>query len=457
MFQTTEAAMREWRDRLSALSTQNPGLARFLTNAVQSADEQDLALYRPEVLESLLTRTFSHIGERAAGKADIRIWAPDTGIADGLTIIDIYSADTPFIVDSALAAIRAAGGTIRFISHPVVSVDATATPWQVLEAPRDGARTESVLQVHIDTPADPETLTAIASELDQTMRAVRAAVGDWRDMLEKLRTQVVAYRANPPQMNEAALTEAIHFLAWLADHNFTFLGMRDYRLTGDGDARTLVPVEGSGLGILRDPDYRYLRQNAQLVDMNDQHLAFLGTDEPLMVTKANRRALVHRRVHMDYVGIKTFDETGTITGELRILGLFTSAATATPTAEVPLIRRKIADVARRAGFDARSHAGKALADVLDTYPRDELFQISEAELAEFATIIATLPDRPRVRVLPRIDRFDNFVSVLVYLPRDRFDSMVRARIGDHLARRYEGRVSAFTPDFAEGELVRVHF
>eukprot|EP00873_Tetraselmis_striata_P031839 jgi/Tetstr1/452103/TSEL_039139.t1 len=455
MIDTTET-LRPWRDRLIALRSEKPALARFVTNALRSADEQDLLLYPAQTLEALLATTFSHIGKRTPGKADIRIWTPDAAIVSGITTIDIYSADTPFIVDSALAAVRAAGGSIRFMTHPTVAVDDTTSPWQVIEE-AEGARKESVLQIHIDTPSDPHSLSVISEELTQTMAQVRAAVVDWRDMLERLRTAVVAYRSHPPAMREQALTEAIHFLAWLADHNFTFLGMRQYQLTGEDGEQTLVPLEGSGLGILRDPDYRYLRQGTRYVHMNEQHLAFLDTDEPLMVTKANRRSLVHRRVHMDYVGIKTFDADGTITGELRILGLFTSASLATPVSEVPLVRRKIAGVMARSGFDPRSHAGKALMNALDNYPRDELFQISEDELFEFANVIATLPDRPRVRVLPRIDRFDNFVSVLVYLPRDRFDSNVRARIGDHLASRYDGRVSAFAPDFPEGDLARVHF
>ena len=117
------------------------------------------------------------------------------------------------------------------------------------------------------------------------------------------------YRDSPAEAEFRA-----RFRAWLADHNFTFLGMREYRLTGEGENRTLVPVEGSGLGILHDPEYRYLRQGQAYVHMTDQHLEFLGTDEPLMVTKANRRALVHRRVHMYYVGVKTYDAQGTITG-----------------------------------------------------------------------------------------------------------------------------------------------
>ncbi|WP_127143700.1 NAD-glutamate dehydrogenase [Pelagibacterium montanilacus] len=452
----TERITAIWEKRIAELGAAQPGLAVFLNRAIHSADNEDLELYSRPELEDLLTRTANHIGERKAGQADIRIWAPQSG-PEATTVVDIYSADTPFIVDSALAAIRAAGASIRFMVHPLVPVDISTTPWTILERPAPDSRNESILHVHIETPADQSVLEDIETELAQTMVQVRQAVVDWRDMLERLRGVVLAYREHPPHMREPLLAEAIHFLAWLADHNFTFLGMREYRLTGEGETRRLEPVDGSGLGILADPDYHYLRQGPDFVHTTAQHLDFIASDDALLITKANRRALVHRRVHMDYVGVKLFDEDGRTTGELRILGLFTSMSIATPHTEVPVIRRKVTEVMRRSGLDPRSHAGKALMNAIDNYPREEMFQITEAQLLEFASVISTLPDRPRVRVLPRIDRFDNFVSILVYLPRDRFDSSVRARIGAHMAARYDGRVSAFSPGFPEGELARVHF
>src|SRR5690606_25956088 len=129
MIETTETMMRQWRDRLTHIKTESPALFGFIANALRSADEQDLALYEPETLEALLRHTFSEIGRRTPGEAGIEIWTPET--LDGTTIIDIHSADTPFIVDSALAAIRAAGGTIRFMTHPVIALDTATTPWQV--------------------------------------------------------------------------------------------------------------------------------------------------------------------------------------------------------------------------------------------------------------------------------------------------------------------------------------
>jgi glutamate dehydrogenase len=177
----------------------------------------------------------------------------------------------------------------------------------------------------------------------------------------------------------------------------------------------------------------------------------------LIITKANVRSRVHRRVHMDYIGIKQFDRDQRLSGEIRIIGLFTSTAYTRSTRSIPYLRRKVDAVMTRAGLDPDGHSGKALVNVLESYPRDELFQVDEETLYRFALEILYLDERPRVRVLARRDRFDRFVSVLVFVPRERFESSARIAIGSYLTGVYRGRVSAFTPSFTEGPLVRVHF
>ena len=185
--------------------------------------------------------------------------------------------------------------------------------------------------------------------------------------------------------------------------------------------------------------------------------ALLKEPTLLIVTKSAVRSRVHRHVYMDYVGVKRFDRGGKLIGEFRIVGLFTSTAYTRSTRTIPYLRRKVDAVLERAGFDPDGHSGKALVNVLESYPRDELFQLDENTLYHFAMAVLQLDERPRVRVLPRRDRFDRYVSVLVYVPRERYDSDVRKAIGEYLAEVYKGRVSAFHPFFPEGPLVRVHF
>src|SRR5206468_12863649 len=182
--------------------------------------------------------------------------------------------------------------------------------------------------------------------------------------------------------------------------------------------------------------------------------AALHEPKLLIVTQAAVRARVHRRVHMDYIGIKRFDRDGRLAGELRIVGLFTSTAYTRSTRSIPYLRGKVDAVLRRAGFDPEGHSGKALTNVLESYPRDELFQIDEDTLFRFAVEILYLDERPRVRVLARPDRFDRFVSILVFVPRERYDSGTRIAIGNFLGDIYKGRPVAFYPFFPEGPLVR---
>ena len=200
-----------------------------------------------------------------------------------------------------------------------------------------------------------------------------------------------------------------------------------------------------------------LRRGRELVSVTPEVLAFLKEPNPIIVTKANIRSRVHRRVVLDYIGVKRYDADDKLTGEFRIVGLFTSTAYTRSTRTIPYLRRKVDAVLARARFDPEGHSGKALVNVLESYPRDELFQIDEDTLFGFALAILQLDERPRVRVLARRDRFDRFVSVLVYVPRERYDSHIRKAIGDYLAEVYRGRVCAFYPFFPEGPLVRVHF
>jgi glutamate dehydrogenase len=441
--------------RAKALTLSEPNYGRFLLCAVRATDPDDLAPYTSAAIDTEMRRAYALLERRGVANHFVQISRPDILSVEGPEIIDIFTADMPFIVDSVLAAVRARGGIIRFVSHPVLPLDPES--FRVLEESEAGDRRESFLHLHIDPLPDDAARAAMTAEIEQVLDEVAAAVRGWRPMLERLRNLVRQLRENPPPVDPDVLGESVQFLGWLAAHNFTFLGLREYRLGGTDDNPTLEPIAGSGIGLLEDPDFRVLRQGTDYVEMTQEHAVFLGSRDLLLVNKANVRSRVHRRAYMDYVGVKTFGPDGAVNGEVRIVGLFTTAAAKAPNAEVPLIRRKLETVLARSGASRDGHAGKALVEALDSYPRDELFQIDADELLEFATVIAALPDRPRVRVLPRIDRFDNFVSVLLYMPRDRYNSDVRARIGEYLAERYGGRVSAYYPNFPEGDLVRVHF
>jgi glutamate dehydrogenase len=438
--------------RTRRLVESEPNFARFMLATIKSTDPADLSLYSADTLETYLRQTYARIGKREA--AHHLVYVLPGRLGGDPDIIEAFSADSPFIVDSVLAAIRAHGGSIRYLSHPVLTLDPESH--RLLDAPRDGSVAESVLTIHIDPLADDVRRKTLGEELGRVLDDVALAVAGWRTMLGRIGRLVQQLKEHPPRVPSAVLAEAVHFLGWLVDNNFTFLGMSEYALTGQGEGQRLDPVRGTSQGMLSDGRL-FLRSDGQMVEMTPQHTAFLADPEPILVTKANIRSRVHRRAHLDYVGIKLYGADGRVTGELRVLGLFTSGLQTTPTTEIPLVRRKVVEVMRRSGLEETSHSAKALMAALEGYPREELFQIGEDQLFEFATEIAALSDRPRVRVLPRIDRFDNFVSVMVYVPRDRYSSKLREAVGVLLAEAYAGRVSAFVPFFPEGDMVRVHF
>ncbi len=370
------------------------------------------------------------------------------------TVIEIANDDMPFLFDSVMGELSERRLAARLVAHPVFGVKRKNGRLIALGAPEagDGAR-ESFIHIHID-PIEQESARAdLVRALQSVLAEVRVAVQDWRPMIERVNGVIADLKTNPPPLPVDEIAEAIQFLQWLSADHFTFLGVRDYKFNG----HELVPNFDSALGIMRDRELKVLKRGDELLEFTPEIMAFLKEPRPLIIAKANIHAHVHRRVYLDYIGVKRFDAAGNLTGEFRIIGLFTSTAYTRSAHGIPYLRRKIAAVEKRAGFDPNSHSGKALANVLEHYPRDELFQIDEDTLYQFVFAIMQLDERPRVRVLPRFDRFDRFVSVLVFIPRERYDSAIRARIGDYLARAFIGRVSAFYPFFSEGPLVRVHF
>jgi glutamate dehydrogenase len=433
----------------------------FVAALFAYAVPEDLLRYDPRQLAELAADAWSLLAVRKPGVPKIRLNAPDLAGHERLradSVLEIVNDDMPFLVDSVLAELAERGIEVRFVVHPVLTVvrdDAgRLTAFKGIK-PAAGALRESVIYVHIERIEEEARRAEIVEAIERVLADVRVCVHDWRAMMARVADVIAGLKANPPPLPAAEIEEAIAFLEWLADNNFTFLGVRDYRFTDAEEA--LEPVFETGLGILRSRDLRVLRRWNEPLVITPQMRAVLQQPTLLIVTKSAVRSRVHRRVYMDYVGVKRFDRRGKLVGEFRIVGLFTSTAYTRSTRSIPYLRRKVDAVVRRAGFDPDGHSGKALVNVLENYPRDELFQLDEDTLYQFALAVLQLDERPRVRVLPRRDRFDRFVSILVYVPRERYGSGVRKAIGDYLADAYKGRVSAFHPFFPEGQLVRVHF
>jgi glutamate dehydrogenase len=111
----------------------------------------------------------------------------------------------------------------------------------------------------------------------------------------------------------------------------------------------------------------------------------------------------------------------------------------------------------RAGLPPASHDGKALEHILDTFPRDELFQTDEDALFDTVIGILNLEGRQRIALFIRRDPLQRFASCLVYVPREHYDAALRERFAAILAGAFAGQLSTFYTHLDDSPLARVHF
>ncbi|MGQ0486343.1 MAG: NAD-glutamate dehydrogenase [Hyphomicrobiales bacterium] len=425
---------------------------------LENAPPEDLLGWPPETLARLVAERLAFLRERKPGRVKIAVTNP-TGDFGEFTTVDIVNDDMPFLVDSTIGLLAERGVEVTLALHPVLSVkrDAAGALLDIAAKPGTDGSTirESFIHIHLVRISAVEA-ASLETDLRAMFADVRLVVIDWRAMQQRMREAISRYQRDPPPIAIEEFTEAIAFLQWLLDNHFTFLGMREYRFVGGAAQGRLEPVPETGLGVLRNSAIEEVR-GASAAQLPPQIREFLRQPAPIIITKADLRANVHRRAAMDYVGVKLFDSEGELSGELRAIGLFTSSAYTQNPNDIPLLRRKLNRVVQASGFSPFGHSGKALISVLESLPRDELFQIDSETLETIAHGILRLEERPRTRLFVRRDKFDRFVSAFAFIPRDRFDSDVRRRVGEILADAYGGRVTSFKPSFGEGTLVRVHF
>jgi glutamate dehydrogenase len=395
---------------------------------------------------------------RAPSEAKVRVYNPQFeqhGWQSTHTVVEIVTDDMPFLVDSVSMELGRHGYGIHLLIRPIIKVRRDESGELVELAPPGAEQpAESIMHVEIDRQSDPRELDALRGHLARVLGEVRAVVEDWPRMRERAEALLAELDEHPPPADRGDIEEAKALLDWLEHDNFTFLGYREYDLvTEDGEDR-LRAVAGSGLGILRETEDRTVSQGFAKLP---PHLRALSRAPRLLnLTKANARATVHRPAYLDYVGVKRFDASGEVVGERRFLGLYTTAAYKASPGDIPLVRRKVEAVLARAAFPPGGHDDKALVAILETYPRDELFQITENELFETAMGILGLGERQRVKLFVRRDEYERFLSCLLFLPRDRFNTQNRERAQGILAEAFHAESVDFELRLSESVLVRIH-
>ncbi|MET9573275.1 NAD-glutamate dehydrogenase [Streptomyces virginiae] len=437
---------------------------------------EDLTDRDPEDVFGAALSHYRLAENRPQGTANVRVHTPtveENGWTSSHSVVEVVTDDMPFLVDSVTNELSRQGRGIHVVIHPQVVVrrDVTGKLIEILGPDCDahGPRTarphdslvESWIHVEIDRETDRADLKQINADLLRVLSDVRESVEDWEKMRDAALRIAEGLPDEPtaPDLREYELEEARELLRWLADDHFTFLGYREYNLV-DGDSLSAVP--GTGLGILRSDPHHSGKDDGHPVSPSFNRLpadarAKAREHRLLVLTKANSRSTVHRPSYLDYVGVKKFDADGNVIGERRFLGLFSSAAYTESVRRVPVIRRKVAEVLERAGFSPASHDGRDLTQILETYPRDELFQTPVDQLQSIVTSVLYLQERRRLRLYLRQDEYGRYYSALVYLPRDRFTTGVRLRLMDILREELGGISVDFTAWNTESILSRIHF
>ncbi|MGH8976614.1 MAG: NAD-glutamate dehydrogenase, partial [Acidimicrobiia bacterium] len=436
-----------------------PDFDAFLTRYYASVPPEDLERRSTESLQVIAASHWDLALERVPGTAKVRVSSPKHGDGgDGRhTIVQIVNDDMPFLVDSVTMELERHDLGLYLVVHPILRVRRDAQGRLLELGPDDhdaGGTLESFLYVEVDRETDPDRLASLQRDLERVLGDVRAATGDWLRMLARLRTVVDELTQRPPPIDPDDLAEGTALLRWMGDQHFTFLGARSYDLRREAAEDVLRPVAGSGLGLLRNAPERPSRTFA---DLPPEIRARARERRLLVLTKANRRSTIHRPTYLDYVGVRRFDAEGEVIGEHRFLGLFTSSAYNSNPIDVPVLRHKVAAVVERAGFFPASHDQKDLIAILETYPRDDLFQISVESLYRNAMGILRLQERRQVRIFVNREIYGRFVSCIVFLPRDRYTTPVRVQIAEILTDSFRARSHEWNVRLGESVLARLHF
>jgi glutamate dehydrogenase len=432
----------------------------FARQYYQRLSPEDLLELEPEDLYGAVLAHWRLAHRRQPGEAKVRVYSPrfeEHGWRSKHSIVEIVTDDMPFLVDSVAMELNRHGLVIHLPIHPVIVVrrDEAGGLVEVLPPDSSDGISESYLHFEVDRQSEPEVLDRLRAEVERVLGDVRAACDDWGAMREQVQKILEEFDKQPPPVDEAELAEARALLEWIDNHHFTFLGYRAYDLVNENGEDMLRPIPGTGLGILRQGQGKPASGSFAKLPPEARRLA--RERHVLILTKANSHSTVHRPSYLDYIGVKRFDEQGEVVGERRFLGLYTSAAYNRNPRDIPVLRRKVAKVLERVGLPRYSHDWKSLLNILETFPRDELFQISDDQLFETAMGILRLEERRRVRLFMWHDDYGRFVSALVYVPRDRYTTTVRRRIETVLYEAFPKASFDFQVWLSESVLARLHF
>jgi glutamate dehydrogenase len=376
------------------------------------------------------------------------------------SVIEIISEDTPFLLSSILLELNNRDLQVYSLFHPVINVKRSKTG-KLISIKEKNNNTkdanyspEVLIRIEIDKQNDTEELSKIKSAIANVINEVYQVVDDWNNMRAKLIEASEWYKSTLVASKENERTkENIDFLKWIADDNFLFLGFKYSNIIKEKNKYIFKDDETSTLGLLCEKLQNCLNnQNSYyLLKSNEKNNSILA------ISKSTNKSTIHRPGYLDYIGVKKLNNQGEIIGEWQFWGLFSSVAYNTPIDRIPLVRKKVIKILESTNYAPRSHQGQALKHLLNNYPRDELLQADITDLQLAMKGIIESQERKRLKVVARKDNYCKFISVVLYIPRDKFNTELRVGINDILLKEFMGDSTDFSVKLTESLLAQLHF
>lgn len=440
---------------------QIPLVEKFAHTLYGNMSNEDLVGRNDSDLYGAALSLWQTLNQHAEPAARIRVFNPEIarhGWESKHTIVEIVVQDMPFLVDSVRMALSRHTITAHLLLHyPLQTKRDTKgniVDFSKLGRLTDPSTQQTVFHIEIDRMTDSAAIEALKAELHSVMEDVSLAVQDWQPARQKLLDVIKSLPKHAGKASKEEITEVTDFLNWLVKDNFTLLGYRSYDINPVKGDYQIVGQKDSALGLMRRSEPRDL----MLSELPERGRLQALSHSLLILTKTNNKSRVHRPAYIDYIGVKRFDKNGKVTGEDRFIGLYSASLYNNSAADIPLLKNKLQQVMTHSEFAVGTHAYKALLNILETYPRDELIQANVDELLDVSMGVLQMQERDMTRLFIRQDTFGRFVTAMVYVPRERYNTQLRKDTQALLARALGATEPVeFTTYFSESVLARTHY
>ena len=429
-----------------------PLLQSFIAGIYRDVSIVDLATIKPDDLAGLTVSLWREVHLWKGQIAKVKVFNPDVEQEEWQSthsIITVLSRNIPFVIDtikiilnksqiklhrifySEISSERNASGKLKELSTGVVNIN--------------DANTELLLYIEIDHTTSSSERLKIKKSLEQALANVSLVVDDYQSMKSKVKDAIKASNKETELItSKSDFAEQKTYLEWMLDDHFTFLACDQFTVKEEA----ISVVEKSQLGLFKHKDF--MSNKAHFECLHD-----LQGTSLLHFSKVSQRAMVHRVAYPDVVYIKQFNKQGELIGGYRLVGLYTSSVYSGSPLGIPVIGHKISNVLAKSGLSLGGHYYKELTQILSTYAVEDLLLCDEKTLLNNSVEVLHAQERKQLKLFLRTDGNKRFVTALLYVPRDLYNTEVRLKFVELLSRTMDIADSDFQTYLSESNLARL--